>query len=103
MARPVQYLIMMPFAQNWRAAAAMLVSVPPTMPGLIHSINTNIHVGVGTRLFDIAYLLGVSASAPFPGPWFRTHTQHSNPAVNYCTVRSGVDNLFHALEAFPRS
>ncbi|KAN0105611.1 NCS1 nucleoside transporter family [Russula decolorans] len=43
---------------NWRAAAAMIVSVPPTMPGLINSINTNIHVGVSTRLFDLAYLLG---------------------------------------------
>ena len=39
----------------------MMVSVPLTLPGLINSINTNIHVGVGTRLFDIAYLLDVSA------------------------------------------
>ncbi|KAF8502914.1 NCS1 nucleoside transporter family [Russula emetica] len=47
-------------SNNWRAAAAMIVSVPPTMPGLINSINlnTNIQVGVSTRLFDIAYLLG---------------------------------------------
>lgn len=48
------------YGVNWRAAAAMIVSVPPTMPGLINSINTNIHVGVSTRLFDIAYLLGFS-------------------------------------------
>ena len=38
--------------QNWCATS---------VPGLINSINTNIHVGVCTRLFDVAYLLGVSA------------------------------------------
>ena len=38
----------------------MIVSVPLTLPGLVNSINTNIHVGVGARLFDLAYLLGVS-------------------------------------------
>jgi hypothetical protein len=44
----------------------MIVSVPLTLPGLVNSINTNIHVGVGTRLFDLAYLLGVSAVSPVP-------------------------------------
>ena len=57
-----------------RAIAAMIVltivvSVPLTLaltlPGLINSINTNIHVGVGTRLVDIEYLLWVSASPRF--------------------------------------
>jgi cytosine/uracil/thiamine/allantoin permease len=48
-------------SQNWRAAAALLVSVPPTFPGLINSINAKIYIGTaGERLFDIAYLLGVS-------------------------------------------
>jgi hypothetical protein len=38
------------------------VSVLLPFPGLINSINTNLlHPGVGTRLFDIVYLLGVSA------------------------------------------
>ncbi|KAH9993051.1 hypothetical protein BJV77DRAFT_999877, partial [Russula vinacea] len=37
---------------NWCATA---------VPGLINSINTNIHVCVCTRLFDVAYLLGVNA------------------------------------------
>jgi nucleobase:cation symporter-1, NCS1 family len=46
----------------------MIVSVPPTMPGLINSINTNIPVGVSTRLFDIAYLLGVGV----PFSWIPT-------------------------------
>src|SRR5258708_32981122 len=54
----------------------MIVSVPPLMPGLMNSINTNIHVGVGARLFDLAYLLGVST----PFPWIPTMTDswHSN-------------------------
>ena len=38
----------------------MTVSVALTLPGLVNSINPKIHVGVGTRLFDIAYLLEVS-------------------------------------------
>jgi hypothetical protein len=38
------------------------VSVLLPFPGLINSINTNLlHPGVGTRLFDTVYLLGVSA------------------------------------------
>ena len=37
------------------------VSLLLTFPGLINSINTNLHPGVGTSLFDIVYLLGVSA------------------------------------------
>jgi len=43
----------------------MIASVPLTLPGLANSINPNIHVGVGTRLFDIAYMLGVSATFIF--------------------------------------
>ena len=54
--------------QNWRAAAALVVSVPLTLPGLINSINPKINVGVGTRLFDIAYLLEVSVHPLFPRP-----------------------------------
>jgi nucleobase:cation symporter-1, NCS1 family len=46
-------------SQNWRAAAAMTVSVPPTFPGLIDSIKANANVGAGPHLFDIAYMLGV--------------------------------------------
>jgi nucleobase:cation symporter-1, NCS1 family len=59
----------------------MIVAVPPLMPGLINSINTNVHVGVGTRLFDLAYLLGVSA----PIPLVPHSLKHFNPAV-YCTT-----------------
>jgi hypothetical protein len=47
----------------------LLVSVPPTLPGLISSINTKVHIGTaGERLFDIAYLLGVSGLTQFSQP-----------------------------------
>ncbi|KAB5588678.1 Permease, cytosine/purine, uracil, thiamine, allantoin family protein [Ceratobasidium theobromae] len=46
---------------NWRALLALLVAVPPNLPGLIHSINPNIRVGMGAQhLFSIAWLLGFS-------------------------------------------
>jgi hypothetical protein len=70
------------------------------MPGLINSINTNIRVGVGTRLFDLAYLLGVSTLIPFGSA---LNSTFQSCRVLYCTVHSGIDRLFHALEAFPRS
>jgi hypothetical protein len=37
----------------------MVVSVPPTFPGLIDSIKARANVGAGPHLFDIAYMLGV--------------------------------------------
>ncbi|KAH7104535.1 NCS1 nucleoside transporter family [Auriculariales sp. MPI-PUGE-AT-0066] len=43
---------------NWRAVAALVVSVPPNMPGLINAINPNIDVGGGVYPFKIAFLLG---------------------------------------------
>ncbi|KAF8263123.1 cytosine-purine permease [Lactarius quietus] len=54
------------YGVNWRAVATMLVSVPPTFPGLIHSINPSVRIGRWARLFTIAYLLGfVLASTVF--------------------------------------
>jgi NCS1 family nucleobase:cation symporter-1 len=47
-------------SQNWRAAAAMVVSVPPTFPGFLDSIKGNSNTGAGAHLFDIAFILGVS-------------------------------------------
>ncbi|KDQ54500.1 hypothetical protein JAAARDRAFT_135506 [Jaapia argillacea MUCL 33604] len=43
---------------NWRAALALLVSVPPNLPGLINSINLKIPAGGAVYLFDIAWILG---------------------------------------------
>ena len=46
-------------SQNWRAAAAMLLSVPPTFPGFIESIKGRARIGIVQHLFDIAFILGV--------------------------------------------
>ncbi|EJU01806.1 cytosine-purine permease [Dacryopinax primogenitus] len=43
---------------NWRAGAALLVSVPPNLPGLINAINPSIEVGGGIYPYDIAWMLG---------------------------------------------
>ncbi|RXW13820.1 hypothetical protein EST38_g12035 [Candolleomyces aberdarensis] len=43
---------------NWRAAVALLASVTPNLPGLIHNINANIPVGNASYLFNIAWLFG---------------------------------------------
>ncbi|CAE6526085.1 unnamed protein product [Rhizoctonia solani] len=46
---------------NWRALLALLVSVPPNLPGLIHSINPTVNVGMGLQhSYKIAWLLGFS-------------------------------------------
>lgn len=39
----------------------MLVTVGPTFPGFINSIDPAVNVGYGTRLFDIAWIYGVSS------------------------------------------
>ncbi|KAL5478736.1 hypothetical protein ACEPAI_2013 [Sanghuangporus weigelae] len=46
------------YGVNWRAALAMLISISPNMPGLIHSININIRVGNIVHIFDFAWLFG---------------------------------------------
>ncbi|TFY79951.1 hypothetical protein EWM64_g4056 [Hericium alpestre] len=51
------------YGVNWRALAALIVSVPPNLPGLINSINSNIKVGGAVYLFDIAYILGFSLAS----------------------------------------
>ncbi|KAI1797159.1 NCS1 nucleoside transporter family [Ganoderma leucocontextum] len=43
---------------NWRAVVAILLSVPPNLPGLIASINPKIDVGGTTKIFDFAWLFG---------------------------------------------
>ncbi|KAI6101745.1 permease for cytosine/purines, uracil, thiamine, allantoin-domain-containing protein [Pisolithus croceorrhizus] len=43
---------------NWRAVLSILVTVGPTMPGLINSINPAVRIGNATRLFDIAWMYG---------------------------------------------
>ncbi|KAG8946456.1 hypothetical protein FRC04_011632 [Tulasnella sp. 424] len=43
---------------NMRALAAIIVAVPPNLPGLINAINPKIDVGGGIYPYNIAYLLG---------------------------------------------
>ena len=42
----------------------MLATVPPLLPGLINSINTNIPVGGAVKIFSFAWLYGVSLFEP---------------------------------------
>ena len=58
---PSQHLThtaIIPFVQNWRAALALVIAVPPLLPGLFNSINTKIHIGGASHLFNIAWLFG---------------------------------------------
>ncbi|KAI0795805.1 cytosine-purine permease [Abortiporus biennis] len=48
---------------NWRAVLAIIVSVPPNLPGLINSINPKIKVGGAVFLFDIAWILGFTLAS----------------------------------------
>lgn len=47
----------------------MLVTVVPTFPGLINSINPAIDVGYVNRLFDISWMYGVGPS--FVPAWLK--------------------------------
>jgi NCS1 family nucleobase:cation symporter-1 len=79
----------------------MAVSVPLLLPGLVHSINTNKHVGVGIRLFDLAYLLGVSApiSPPIPvGTQIRLFTIYRLQFTLASAVYFTLSRLFPAHE-----
>ena len=44
--------------QNWRAAVALLVSVPPNLPGLINAINPKIDVHGGIYPYQVSWILG---------------------------------------------
>lgn len=48
---------------NWRAVLTIVASVPPTLPGLINSINPKIKVGGAVFLFDIAWIFGFSVAS----------------------------------------
>jgi len=46
------------FGVNFRALLAFTIGVAPNLPGFIHSINPSINVGVGSRPYTFAWLLG---------------------------------------------
>lgn len=48
---------------NWRAIVAFLVGVIPNLPGLMHSINPSIEVGVGERPYHFGWFLGFVATS----------------------------------------
>ena len=47
---------------NWRAVAAFVVGVAPTLPGLAQSVNPASNVGVGARPYAFGWLLGFFAA-----------------------------------------
>lgn len=53
---------------NWRAIVAFLVGVAPNLPGLVHSVNESVEVGVGVRPYQFGWFLGfVAASLVYVG------------------------------------
>lgn len=48
---------------NWRAIIAFLIGVAPNMPGFINSVNPKIKVGVGSRPYTFAWLLGFTITS----------------------------------------
>lgn len=44
---------------NWRAIVAFLVGVAPNLPGLMHSVNPSISVGVGEHPYQFGWFLGI--------------------------------------------
>ncbi|GAB1200695.1 hypothetical protein APSETT444_010070 [Aspergillus pseudonomiae] len=48
---------------NWRAVLAFVVGVVPSLPGLIHSVNGSVEVGVGLRPYQFGWLLGFVATS----------------------------------------
>ena len=73
--------------------------MPPTLPGLINSINTKVYVGTaGEHLFNIAYLLGVSGLNTFVTSSVKLKPPESK--FKSGAVHAGVDCLLHILEAF---
>ncbi|KAL9051168.1 MAG: hypothetical protein Q9162_006195 [Coniocarpon cinnabarinum] len=51
-----------PTGCNWRALAAFLIGVAPSLPGLVASVNGSIDVGVGIHPYQFGWLLGFVAS-----------------------------------------
>jgi NCS1 family nucleobase:cation symporter-1 len=43
---------------NWCAAAAMMVSLAPNLPGMAHAVNPKLKIGDLSHVYDINYLYG---------------------------------------------
>ncbi|PGH03613.1 hypothetical protein AJ80_08665 [Polytolypa hystricis UAMH7299] len=44
---------------NWRAIAAFIIGIGPSLPGLVSSVNPNISVGVGIHPYQFGWFLGI--------------------------------------------
>ncbi len=80
-------------SQNWRAAAAMIVSVPPTFPGFIYSVKGRANTGAGAHLFDISFVFGVSIYL----------LEELTRVYTWVTVLCSITCLFDILQALPVS
>ncbi|KXN86686.1 hypothetical protein AN958_09770 [Leucoagaricus sp. SymC.cos] len=47
---------------NWKALVALILSITPNLPGLIHNINPDIGVGNASYLFNISWIFGFSVA-----------------------------------------
>ncbi|KAH7018633.1 NCS1 allantoate transporter [Macrophomina phaseolina] len=47
---------------NWRAIVAMVVSLGPNMPGLIHNVNDSIDIGGASKIYNFNYLWGFTSA-----------------------------------------
>lgn len=43
---------------NWRAGLAMLISIGPTMPSLVHNVNSSIEIGGAAYIADLVWYYG---------------------------------------------
>lgn len=46
------------YSINWRAIIAFVVGAAPSIPGLVESVNSHIHVGLGIHPYQIGWMLG---------------------------------------------
>ena len=77
-------------SQNWRAAVALLLSIAPTLPGLINNINPAINIGNASYLFNISWLFGVCEVSLF----LTTHLIYSFIVFHSCW------HLHHSVSSF---
>ncbi|GME32660.1 Permease cytosine/purines uracil thiamine allantoin [Neofusicoccum parvum] len=47
---------------NWRAIVAMVVSLGPNMPGLIHNVDESIEIGGAQKIYNFNYLWGFTSA-----------------------------------------
>ncbi|KAF9226304.1 hypothetical protein BS17DRAFT_749647 [Gyrodon lividus] len=51
------------YGVNWRALSTLVISILPTLPGLVSSINPRINVGIVGQLFTIGWIFTFSTSS----------------------------------------